>query len=448
MKAAFLRWTAAALLTVQLPACNFSASVETLLSPPRLTAEQEEIYQVLQAAAGSSVSLKYPKHGEHLSAFTVVDLDGDGLDEAIVFYEVSLNGAAENPLRLKLLTQEGGRWRAVNDYPAAGAEIERVDVSALGSNPRTNLIISYSLVDGSDYTAEVYHCENGELVRSLAVPYSAMSLRDLNGDGETELLTVSAAKLPNPAQAEVYSLNQNGRYADLTRALLPESLTDIRRLVFGELPRADGRGTVPAIYVDGGAGATKAQTAVMTYSDGVLSTVYTDSADHIPNTLRPSGCRTLDIDSDGEPEIPVEAVFYGYTADSEVPQLPMTNWYVCRNGLLMRECASYYAVAEGYIFLMPQRWEKRVTAVQEDEEIVFYEFDAGTQSEDGTPVLKAPLLRLCAVNDPVAANAMQLDGYLLLRQQNGSYYLGKRETGAKAALSLTDSELMTAMRYP
>ena len=84
MKAAFLRWAAAAAMTVQLPACNFTASVETLLSPPRLTAEQEQIYQALMKNTGSSVSLKYPKRGEHLSAFTVVDLDGDKMDEAIV----------------------------------------------------------------------------------------------------------------------------------------------------------------------------------------------------------------------------------------------------------------------------------------------------------------------------------------------------------------------------
>lgn len=447
MKAAFLRMAAAAALTVQLPACNFSASVETMLSPPRLTAEQEQIYQALQLTAGNSISLKYPKHGDHLSAFTVVDLDGDGLDEAIVFYNVSLSSAGENPLRLCLLTQKDGGWNSVKDYPAAGAEIERVDVAALGSNPRTNLIISYSLVDGGEYTAEVFHCEDGELVRSLAVPYSAMALRDLNGNGETELLTVSAAKFPNAAQATVYSLSQSGRYASPARAQLPESLTDVTRLVFGELPRTDGRGSVPAIYVDGASGATHAQTAVMTYTDGALTTVYADSADHIP-TLRPAGWRTLDIDSDGEPEIPVQAVFYGYTAGSEAPQLPMTNWYVCRNGLLMRECASYYAVSEGYIFLMPPRWERRVTAVQEDEETVFYEFDRSTQNEDGTPVLKSPLLRLISVKDPVAADAMQSDGYLLLRQQNGSYYLGKRETGAPAALALSDSELVTAMRYP
>ena len=449
MKAAFLRWAAAAAMTVQLPACNFTASVETLLSPPRLTAEQEQIYQALMKNTGSSVSLKYPKRGEHLSAFTVVDLDGDKMDEAIVFYETSLSDAAENPLRIALLTKKSGKWDldGTSDLPAPGADVECVETAALGSNPRTNLIVSYSRVDGGGNTAVIYHCEGSRLIPSVSIPYSAMSLRDLNGDGETELAVVTAAKFPNPAALSVYSLNENGRYQEPTETL-PESMTDAVRMVFGEMPRSDGAGTLPAIYVDGSAGATDVRTAVLIYSGGMLSTVYADSADHIP-TLRPAGCQTMDIDSDGEPEIPVQTVFYGYTASTETAQgLPMTKWYVCRNGLLMQKCVSYYAVSEGYIFLMPRRWEELVTAVQEDEETVFYVLDRSAKSDDGTPVLKEPLLRLCTVNDPLEVNAMQSDGYLLLRQQNGSYYLGKRESGAPSGLALTDGELVTAMRFP
>ncbi|MBP0971798.1 MAG: hypothetical protein J5753_07130, partial [Oscillospiraceae bacterium] len=48
------------LLTAQLPACSFNMNVESMLSPPRLTAEQEQIYQKLQNSVGSQqVRLKY-----------------------------------------------------------------------------------------------------------------------------------------------------------------------------------------------------------------------------------------------------------------------------------------------------------------------------------------------------------------------------------------------------
>lgn len=434
------------MLTVQLPSCGFTAGVETLLSPPRLTAEQEQIYQALQRSAGSQISLKYPKSGERLSAFIVEDLDGDDSDEAIVFYESGRNSAEENPLRLCLLDQRDGNWRAIREYPAAGAEIERVDVAQLGTNPRTNLIISYSMVDGAEHAAEVFHYADSTLTQTLSVQYSVMALRDLNRDGTMELFVASAAKAPTPAMATVYALDENGSYMQ-SQISLPDAFTDISRLVYGVLPTGNGQETIPAVYMDGTTGATTVQTVAMSYRGDRLWLEYADSADRFPNTERPGGCQTLDVDSDGEAEIPVNLAFYGYSGSSETPPpIYMTNWYVCRNGLLMREYSSYYAVQEGYIFRMPQRWERRVTAVAEDEEIVFYEFDASSRTEDDEPVLQAPLLRLAVVTDPVAADAMQSEGYVLLRQMSGRYYLGRIEPGSRT-LALTESELVTAMRY-
>lgn len=437
----------AALLTIQLPSCGFSASVENMLSPPRLTAEQEQIYQALQNSAGTQqISLKYPKSGERLSAFIVEDLDMDGSDEAVVFYKTPRSTADENPLRICLLDQTEGGWQAIDERPAAGAEIDRVDIAQLGKNPRKNLVISYSMVDGAEHAAEVYHYakETTELSLSLSVQYSVMALRDLDQNGTLELFLASAAKAPMPAMATVYVLGEDGNYAPPSVINLPETFVDISRLVYGTLPTGKGNETVPVLCMDGITGATNVQTVVISYQESGLWLLYADSGDRIPNTQRAGGFQTMDIDNDGEAEIPVNGQFYGYS-NPDAP-LRMTNWYVCRNKQLMREHSSYYAVQDGYVFLLPRRWERCVTAVSEGEEIVFYEFDTTQKSESGEPVLIAPLLRLAVVTDPVAAEAMQSDGYLLLRQQNSRYYLGKTEAGSRT-LSLTDSELMTAMRF-
>ena len=436
---------ALSLLTAQLPACGFTASVDNLLSPPRLTAEQEEIYQVLQNSAGSQISLKYPKSGERLSAFLVEDLDDDGSDEAIVFYETGRNAVDENPLRICMLDQADGAWRAISEYAAAGAEIDRVDLVRLGSNPRLNLIISYSMVDGAEHAAEVYHYADGTLECSRSLHYSAMALRDLNQDGTLELFTVSAAKAPDPAAATAYALGADGIYAQ-SQINLPEAFTDIQRLVYGDLPTGTGNESIPAIYIDGTTGATSVQTVVLHYSDNRLRLDYSDRADRFPNTTRAGGYQTLDIDGNGEAEIPVNTVFYGYSNAAEASKLSMTNWYVCRNRQLIRARSSYYSGQDGYVFLLPRRWERCVTALPENDEIVFYEFDTAEQQANGEPILKEPLLRLAVVTDPVAADAMQSDGYLLLREQSGRYYLGRLLNGSRT-LTLRPSELMTAMKY-
>ena len=327
------------LMTLQLPSCGFTNPVESLLSPPRLTAEQEQIYQALQKAAGSQISLKYPKSGERLSAFIVEDLDDDGSDEAIVFYESGRNIADENPLRICLLDQTEDGWSDIWDDAAAGAEIDRVDIAKLGTNPRTNLIISYSMVDGAEHAAEVFHYDHadGSLTKNLSVQYSVMALRDLNLDGSLELFVASAAKAPAPAMATVYELGENGHYLPPSQISLPDAFTDISRLVYGALPTGRGQETIPAVYMDGITGATTVQTVVISYRENSLWLEYADSADRFPNSARPGGCQTMDVDNDGEAEIPINTAFYGYSNAPERSPLNMTNWYVCRNGLLMQK---------------------------------------------------------------------------------------------------------------
>ncbi len=430
--------------------CQFSMTVDTLLSPPRLTAQQEQIYQALQTATGNNISLKYPKSGERLSAFTVEDLDADGENEAIVFYEVNMASAEENPLRFCLLDCENGVWRAITDYTTPGAAVECVIVSQLGSNERTNLIIGYSMVDGGGYAVEVFHYGEDTLERTLSVPYTRMDINDLNGDSTNELLTVNAATLSAVASAAVYALDENGSYYQ-SQVSLNGLYSDISRIVYGRLPYGNPLGTgtlrnANGIYIDGVSGATTVQTEVLLYENQQLVAVYADSAERFPGSTRNSACPTFDIDNDGEAEIPVQTVFYGYSEAADSEKIAMTNWYVCRNGTLMREYSSYYSANDGYAFLLPSRWEKKVTVVQEHETIAFYVLDTEQTSEAGRPVVKQPLLRLAVVSDAVESNALQQEGYLLLRRQSGNDYLAKIEQ-TERTLSLTESELLFAMRY-
>ena len=43
--------------------CSAGVSVENLLTPPKLEAEQNEIYQALINSSGTGIKLKYPKGG-------------------------------------------------------------------------------------------------------------------------------------------------------------------------------------------------------------------------------------------------------------------------------------------------------------------------------------------------------------------------------------------------
>ena len=111
------------LIILLLTGCSFGTSIDTLMSPPKLSIEQEQIYTALTDAVGDSISLKYPKSGRYLSAFIVEDIDGDNGNEAVVFYEKTGLTVEENTLRINILDSDNGKWRSVYDTPADGSEI-------------------------------------------------------------------------------------------------------------------------------------------------------------------------------------------------------------------------------------------------------------------------------------------------------------------------------------
>lgn len=99
------------------PACSgFNPVTEELMKPPRLTAEQKEIDDALHdAVIASNISFKYPKTGDYRSAFVFHDIDGDGEEEAIVFYAVNFNDYT----RLSIMDRIDGQWRSVCEKAAS-----------------------------------------------------------------------------------------------------------------------------------------------------------------------------------------------------------------------------------------------------------------------------------------------------------------------------------------
>ena len=67
-----------------LSSCSFGTSIDNLMAPPKLSVEQEQVYNTLRDAAGQNIRLKYPKSGNYLSSFIIENIDDDEGNEAIV----------------------------------------------------------------------------------------------------------------------------------------------------------------------------------------------------------------------------------------------------------------------------------------------------------------------------------------------------------------------------
>ena len=158
-------------------------------APPRLTDDQNDIYDALTSyLSGKKMHLVYPQKGEYLSAFIQRDLDGDQLDEAVVFYQLSASTSAA-PINMAIMGHQDGKWTVVSDIQLDGSGVE--DFTVVEGNGKTMMAVglSYAGESGSSLL-QIFRLDGQELQLVFSRTYLAKTICDLTGDGENELLLV------------------------------------------------------------------------------------------------------------------------------------------------------------------------------------------------------------------------------------------------------------------
>ncbi len=422
-----------------LSGCTFGTSIDNLMAPPKLSVEQEQIYSALTEATGTGIRLKYPKSGKYLSAFIIEDIDGDGVNEAVVFYERNGLGVDENTSRINVLDQDGGKWRSVCDRASAGSEIEKVMISRLGENSRVNLIIGSSLINRSEKTVTVYNYsdDEGKIVPTFSESYSFMDVTDLDGDNANEFLLLTGSANGAPAALKNYQLDPDGMY-HLYGCELNGYFTEFDSLSYGRLP--DGR---KGLYIDAVSGGGYIQTDIVYMEDRSMKKLFAD-AETSYSTLRLAGCASCDIDGDGELEIPVQVLSPGYEEAADVEQIKLTEWlHINSENALESKYLSYFSIGEGYTFLFPDKWRGKVTVKRDaiNDEMVVCAYTNGTEGRE--------LLRICCAEDSVSRDDRISSGYMLLHSKGESSYLAyiPQSGNNRDGLSVTAGDAAVNFRF-
>lgn len=421
-------------LPLFLSGCSLNVNVDTMLTPPKLSGEQEQIYQALQEAAGSDIRLKYPKSGSYLSAFIISDIDSDAGEEAIVFYEK--NTLSADGLRINILDKIDGRWQSICDRSAEGSEIEKVIISQLGSSDRINILVGYSTANQSEKYLSVYTYQNNYLEQPLTHSYALFDVADTGNSPHPDLILLSAVSSSEPAYAAVYRLAEDDMYYEY-KFTFTDNYTDYRQLIYGKLTN-----NRTALYVDAATGTSSLQTEILCLepsdddhpdTDFQLVNLLQRCGKSAEQTVRRASLYSMDIDHDGIPEIPVQQVFLGYESAPESEQLRQTNWLTMQDNQIFTEYQSFFPITDGYIFILPELWKQKVTVINNtaENEIQFCAYDADA---DSLPVL----LRIYIAYDDADRNDHLHAGYHLLHTKGTASCLVKSEPGLNLSIPISD----------
>ncbi|MDE5753289.1 MAG: hypothetical protein K2H89_01895 [Oscillospiraceae bacterium] len=420
--------------------CSIGINVDTMLTPPKLSGEQEQIYQALQEAIGTGIRLKYPKSGSYLSAFIIADIDADESDEAIVFYEKSNMTGTDGGLRINILDKVNTKWQSICDRSAEGSEIEKVMISQLGSSDKMHIIVGYSTANQSEKYLSVYAYEDHYLEQTLTHSYALFDVAQVDTDQHPDLVVLGAVSALEQAYAAVYCLSEDRSYHEY-KYRFTDNYTDYHQLIYGRL--SDHR---MALYIDAATGTANIQTEILCLevSEEKLQLVnlLQRCGKSAEETVRRAGLSCMDIDQDGIPEIPVQTVFSGYETVAEPEQIRQTNWLMMQDNLIFTEYCSYYNANDGYVFLLPEQWQGNVTIRNDtaENEIQFCDYTEQDMS-DTMPVL----LRIYIAYDEADRDDHLGNGYALVHTKGSASCLIKPESGKMLSLSI--GELLLNFKF-
>lgn len=407
--------TLLALAALLFTGCGLRTAEEMYALPRRSYA-----YSQLQSALDNAMAGKTycaPVSGDNRQTVQMADLDGDGVEEYLIF----ASDSSDKPLKVLIFAQTGdGSIRLVETIESNGAAFEQVEYVELDEKPGCELVIGRQVSDQVLRSVSVYTYHGGSAQQQLLIGYSKFLTCDLDQNGRRELMVIRPGEAySQQGMAVVYNF-RNGRVERSTEAQLSRDPSNIRRVSLGKL-----QGGNPAVYVASAVADSTIITDVFAFQDGKFANVtYSTEADTSIGTLRNYFVYAEDIDEDGILELPGIITMRAISDWQENDQDFLLRWYSLDvNGLEMDKQYTFHNFEGGWYMNLDSALATRITVDQRKDVFFFNVWD--TVYDAAEPIYTVYVL----TGSERDAEAVQ-NGRFVLYQTESAAYAAKLESGA------------------
>ena len=407
---------------------------EELYALPELPARYTTLNQQLNAIQESGAEYAAPVSGSNIQPVQMVDLDGDGREEALAFFRQS---DGEKPLKIYVFTDNGNSYTQTAVIEGSGLAVYSIAYSDMNGDGRMEIIVGWRVSMDLQALA-VYALEPGgarELARSNYVKYA---VADLNGDGMQEL-TVFRANQDGVGAADCY-LWKNG--ALTLSSTIRVSMTMAELSQQGKVTVGTLRSGEPALFVTGVAEGMRAMTDVLLLRGGELNNAVLSPTTGVSGeSSRFRALYPADINGDGVTEVPRTVALYGEELEGDTAQ--RVDWISFdAAGAAIRVLSTYHAIEDGWYLQLPDGWADTIcvgrSSSADEASVTFYMGDSREQSY-------TPVLRITTLSGSNRERLAVRTGRFILGRNDGVIYAGELLKGNEGwADGVTEDEVRNA----
>ncbi len=416
---------------------------------PKLTLDPEELYALpelperytalnkqLSAIQESGAEYAAPVSGSNIQPVQMVDLDGDGREEALAFFRQS---DGEKPLKIYVFTDNGDSYAQTAVIEGSGLAVYSIAYSDMNGDGRMEIIVGWR-VSMELQALAVYALEPDGARELMRTNYVKYAVADLNSDG-TQEMTVFRADQDGVGAADCY-VWKNGTLA--LGSTIRVSMTMAELSQQGKVTVGTLRSGEPALFVTGVADSARAITDVLLLRNSELSnSVLSLTTGVSRESSRFRSLYPMDINGDGITEIPRTVPLSPGEQETDVSQRVDRISYDAA-GTASRVLSTYHAMEDGWYLQLPEGWAESILvgrSASTDETSVTFYMESDAEDDQGY----AALLRITALSGSNRERLAVRTGRFILGRNDGVIYVGELLKGNEEwDHSVTEDEVRNA----
>ncbi len=342
---------AAAALSCLAAGCVASSAVEDLFTLPQPPMEYAGLSQIINQMIHDGYEYASPTSGENIQSVQMVDLNGDGVSEAVAFFR---KPSGEKQLQIMVFSAHDDTYRQLCTIESSGTAVDSVYYQDMNNDGVLDLVVGWKI--SADLQTVAVYTVGKDPVMLMQSGYTRYSIQDMDGNGIPSLL-LFRADTKGRSVAEFYGWREDAMELVYSCGL-SSTMVELNSgsIVTGNLDE-----DTPAVYVTGVNEQGMAVTDILVcQADGTLSNAALNGRTGLSDIVYPY-CHLApqDINEDGIIEVPAPV---DKDRKKKRQNDGLVHWMNFDTAGNAHPCAmTYHCLSRGWYFTIPKEWGEEIT---------------------------------------------------------------------------------------